>query len=181
MNISECIKRYEASGTLSKDAYGALKNTIPEGGCTQDNFLGACGTAEILYCEELGIDYFIAKGIKEPKYTSGKLLGQWKLRTCLPPAYTSAKSVISKALSSGVDVRTIRALGKTALSKETRGTGLPSTSTKLTGKGALKLLRDTNSYLGKTGSSVGEELQDEFQAELDQLLRYLKMIGVAPK
>ncbi len=116
------ITKYAVSGKASTEAFGELRDVavslIKSAGQSgvrvepqelANDFNECCHEAEVEFME---INY---ANDPDAEHTAGKRNGQWKFRTFLPGAYSSAKTELGKGLEAGLDVED---KAKSALTKE---------------------------------------------------------------
>ena len=102
-NIVDSISRYAVAGAATDDAYSGLRDAASQVymnhplDVREDMFREQCHSAE---CEFMEINY---SNVVTAKHQSGKRVGQWKFRTYLPNAYSTAKTELAKALGEGLD------------------------------------------------------------------------------
>jgi len=146
--IFDSISGYAVAGKADDDAYNKLRdvavasfNMSEDPDRRREDFEHICREAEDEFCE---VNY---AGDPKAKHTAGKRKGQWKYRTLLPGAYSSARSTLAGALGDGVNPA---GMGKTAVSKargEAKGGVDPSEKirkAKIALRNALAKLDETN-------------------------------------
>ena len=111
--VYSSISRYAVSNVADKEAYAGLRKVaqhlaLRPPASAEEHFRYECRDAED---EFMQVNY---GNDPDAKHTKGKRKGQWKYRTYLPAAYSSAKSELAKALGAGIDVTD---KGKTELAK----------------------------------------------------------------
>lgn len=90
MGILESINGYAVSVEADKNGYSTLIESAINSGCTsKGDWDTYCYGGEVQFCEQ---EYASDPNARK------KSTGEWKFRTLLPQAYTSAKSVIGTAL-----------------------------------------------------------------------------------
>lgn len=165
-NIFDSISRYAVAGKANDDAYdrlrdGAVKsyNAFTDASVRRADFEATCRDAEDEFCE---INY---AGDPKAKHTAGNRKGQWKYRTLLPAAYSSAKSALAGALGDGVDPAGI---AKSALTKaRAEATGGTPPAERI--RKAQVAIRNALKILDETQPSEADQHRDALRAWVDTI------------
>ena len=101
--VTDSISRYAVAGAATDDAFKGLRGVAEQAYHNHHpdervvEFCKVCADGENEFME---INY---GNDPDAKHTAGKRAGQWKYRSFLPAASSSAKSELKKALDEGVD------------------------------------------------------------------------------
>lgn len=132
------IELFEGQEKIHGDAFRQLRNiaaNLRDSGGSLENFKHTCRNLENEYLIKKYPDF-----VNQPVTKDGIALltkkGGWRYRALLPNAYVSAKSILTRAFSKGVDLR----LGKSAIQKALR---LPGTGAKHTFQYYMRKAVDT--------------------------------------
>lgn len=123
------ITKYAVAGAASTDAFAELREAAVDLIADNAHAMDPPQIAEMFgdVCRDAEDSFMETNYATDPdaKHTAGKRNGQWKYRTFLPPAYSSAKTEITKGIEAGLDIQD---KGKSALAKERKAaTSTPET------------------------------------------------------
>lgn len=156
MSVYESIVQYDVANESSGQAYGKLLQSAVSNLCSsKEEFYNLCADAENHYMQDFHADNPDAK----------KKSGEWKFRTYLPRAYTTAKSVVGNALEHGIPLQVEgEDVGKSALEKAIREKKKESEE-----KDWDKLAVQKSDWLVRNWENINEDTRRSIQYEVSVL------------
>jgi hypothetical protein len=158
--IFDSISGYAVSGKATEDAYGRLNESAS---LTYQAFRGDPDGAFATFeadCRRAEDDFMETNYAGDPnaKHDKGKRAGEWKYRSYLPGAYSTAKTELSKALQVGVDPK---GLGKTEIAKQRKAkTTTPSTPIDRVNKALSQIMNAINELPQAEAEAVRDHIRD---------------------
>lgn len=170
VSVINSARDVEASSDINKqaseDMFNGLLRSVPEmGGNITPEEHRRIWEANLRFGEDAYCEENFADVEEQAKHQKGKRKGEWKYRTLLPGPYTSAKSVIGKALERGVDVR---GKGKSQIQKESNEAASEG-GENLDAAGKFKKVIDKAFELMKTANNATQEEMFEYVREKFQV------------